>query len=389
LFEDPTRFLNKHYVQSGSTPSPHSWHKAAYSLKSWFQYLQAVGCDWPDAGEQHREDYRDDYLTAISPKTGRPYGTAGVRDSITVIRKFHQFCTGLGKYHGDIGGIVETEGRSISLDRDALAHIRSGGGTLRKDRALPKVRPGIKIHPMRVCDLKALLHHIGPQASDRLVLPDRRPARNRLIYDLGWAVGLRLDEINSLTTLQFLSLCPDRTALFANMVLTIKHGKGNKTRLVAIPTWLVIDALAYIDGEREESLKACKAKSKNSPLRLLLTHAGAKNAGKPISNGAIQKMFREACFALGMVEIVEKTNPENGNTSQASIPLHSMHDLRHTYAVLTYHAERANGNAEPWKKIQAQLGHSHLQTTIDTYLSHVDIFTDQPGLLDVRRMIGL
>jgi integrase len=124
-------------------------------------------------------------------------------------------------------------------------------------------------------------------------------------------------------------------------------------------------------------------------LRLLLTHAGAKNAGKPISNGAIQKMFREACFALGMVEIVEKTNPENGNTSQASIPLHSMHDLRHTYAVLTYHAERANGNAEPWKKIQAQLGHSHLQTTIDTYLSHVDIFTDQPGLLDVRRMIGL
>jgi integrase len=48
-----------------------------------------------------------------------------------------------------------------------------------------------------------------------------------------------------------------------------------------------------------------------------------------------------------------------------------------------------NGNPEPWKKIQAQLGHAHLQTTIDVYLSYVEIFNESPGLIDVRRMIGL
>ena len=100
-------------------------------------------------------------------------------------------------------------------------------------------------------------------------------------------------------------------------------------------------------------------------------------------------MVREACLTLGLVQIVEKTDPETGKKFMYKRPRHSIHDLRHTYAVLTYHAERANGNAEPWKKIQAQLGHRNLQTTIDTYLSHVEIFTEQPGLLDVRKMLGL
>ena len=50
------------------------------------------------------------------------------------------------------------------------------------------------------------------------------------------------------------------------------------------------------------------------------------------------------------------------------------HDLRHTAAVLIYYAESATGNPEPWKKVQTPLGHKNLQTTIDTYLHHVEIF---------------
>lgn len=92
---------------------------------------------------------------------------------------------------------------------------------------------------------------------------------------------------------------------------------------------------------------------------------------------------------MGILETVQKEVPLTGKRLLSQVPKHSVHDLRHTYAVLTYHAERANGNAEPWKKIQAQLGHAHLQTTVDIYLSHVEIFTDQPGLLDVRGMLGL
>jgi len=63
-----------------------------------------------------------------------------------------------------------------------------------------------------------------------------------------------------------------------------------------------------------------------------------------------------------------------GKSVNSKKAMHCVHDLRHTYAVLTYHAEVMNGNVEPWKKIQAQLGHKSLQTTIDTYLRYVSVF---------------
>lgn len=365
LFEEPTRFLNERYVRCGSTPSSHTWAKAAYGLKSWFQFLQAIERNWQDASEQDRIDFRDIYLKSISQKTGRSYGAAGVHGAMVVVRSFYRHCADRGTYHGDIG--------INSLAED-------------KDRALPKIRPGVKIHPLTVRDLKNLLFHIGPQAGDRD--GDQRVARDRLICDLGWGVGLRLNEINNLTTLQFMTLAPDPDAPFIGMALSIQ-GKGNKTRQVMIPSWLVVDVQAYMDDERSASIRASKIKAKQSPTRLLLGHKNSGSAGKPITNAALQKMFREACLTLGLVTIIEKTDPDTGNKFTYKTPRHSMHDLRHTYAVLTYHAERANGNSEPWKKIQAQLGHSNLQTTINTYLSHVEIFTDQPGLIDVRRMLGL
>ncbi len=385
LFEEPTRFLGERYVRSGSTPSPHTWAKAAYGLKSWFQFLQAIDRDWQNASEQDRVDFRDAYLGSISQKTGRAYGAAGVRDAMVVVRAFYRHCTDRGAYHGDIGASSVAAEYKVQIDRDALAHTRSASVIGSRDRALPKVRPGVKIHPLTPRDLKNLLRHVGPQAGARD--GDQRLARDRLICDLGWAVGLRLNEINSLTTLQFMTLSPDRCAPFVGMALTILHGKGSKTRQVMIPAWLVMDVHAYMEGERAASLRACK--SRHAPTRLLLGHEHSGSAGRPVTNAALQKMFREACLTLGLVEIVEKTDPETGARFTYKTPRHSMHDLRHSYAVLTYHAERGSGNAEPWKKIQAQLGHRNLQTTIDTYLSHVEIFTDQPGLLDVRKMLGL
>jgi integrase len=387
LFEEPTRFLDERFLRRGSTPSPHTWAKAVYGLKSWFQFLQAVERDWLDASEQDRVEYRDVYLESISPKTGMAYGGAGVRDAMVVIREFYQHCLERGIYHGDIGTTSVAAEETVPKDLNALRHTRSVGIEKKKDHALPKVRPGVKIHPFTPRDLKSLLFHVGPQAGARDA--DQRLARDRLICDLGWAVGLRLNEINSLTTLQFMTLSPNPSAPFVGMPLTILHGKGDVTRQVMIPAWLVMDVHAYMDGERAASLKACKSKTRYSSMRLFLGYAHTRYAGKPITNAALQKMFREACLKLGLVEIVEKTDPALGTTLTYKKPRHSIHDLRHSYAVLTYHAERGNGNPEPWKKIQGQLGHRRLQTTIDTYLSHVEIFTDQPGLLDARRMLGL
>jgi integrase len=386
LFEEPTGFLHVHYVDNNSTCSPHTWSKAAYGLKSWFQFVQAIGRDWHDAVERDRTDYRDAYLSSISPKTGQAYGTAGVRDAMVVVRQFYHYCAHRGLYHGDIGQDLAENEQSSSLD-SASPFYRGPSDFINRDRALPPIRPSEKVHPLTTPDLKLLLAEVGPQASMRE--NDQRFVRDRLICDLGWAVGLRLNEINTLKTLQFLSLNPSPNAPFQAMPLTIQGAKGGKVRRVLIPAWLVMDAIAFIDGERNLSLRERLSTGRSPETQLILGHPGSREAGCPISNGALQKMFRVACLSAKIVEIVEKTDPGTGIAFEYVKPKHSIHDLRHTYAVLTYHAERANGNPEPWKKIQAQLGHSSLQVTINTYLAHVEIFNEKPGFLDVRELLGL
>ena len=115
------------------------WAKAAY-VSSWFQFLQAIDRDWPNASEQDRVDFRDVYLGSISLKTGRAYGAAGVRDAMVVIRSFYQHCANRGitlrHQRKAVSGGVQ-----VPVDRDALAHTRSASVIKSKDRALPKVRP--------------------------------------------------------------------------------------------------------------------------------------------------------------------------------------------------------------------------------------------------------
>jgi integrase/recombinase XerC len=69
---------------------------------------------------------------------------------------------------------------------------------------------------------------------------------------------------------------------------------------------------------------------------------------------------------------VPKIDPDSGEAYGLKLAAHSFHDLRHTFACWLYHAERKSGNSEPWKVVQARLGHKYLSTTMDTYLRVVD-----------------
>lgn len=388
VFQEATHFLNEAFVVSGSAPSRHTWAAAAQSLKTWFQYLQVIEKDWRDASRQDRLNYRDAYLTAVSPRTGENYSRSTIANRLSVIRSFYVHARMMAWYQGDIGWIgeivEETDGRPI--DQDALVHTRSASRIRQRDRDLPKSRPNVVFHPLQVMALRALLNHVGPQASNPGT--DLRSPRDRLIVDLGWVVGLRVQEVINLNIFQFLDMTPDPDAPYRDMQMTILR-KGNKKSPVAIPTWLVMDALSYIEGERAQALRQAKIIGRARSSQMFLSHPGSTRQGRPITVKRVQGLMQEICLALGLVESVEVRNPDTGEVIVRKRAKHSFHDLRHTCAVLMYHAERANGNPEPWKKIQAQLGHRHLQTTVDTYLTHVEIFTEQLGLLNVRRMIGL
>ena len=388
LFEEPTQFLHEHFVSNAGAPSTHTWIAAAQALKTWFQWLQATNKEWTEANRQDRLDYRDGYLAGISPRTGRHYEPATIAARMRVIRQFYEFATQKLWYAGDLawGSLEEVPVENRPIDQDALAHIRVGDRANWKDRDLPKARPKVVIHPLQVSDLRALIHQCGPRAA--CPCGDNRSVRDRLLVDLAWVVGLRVEEIHSLTTLQFLTFHPDReTPQLAYPLVVL--GKGNKVRQAPIPGWLIEDALAYIDGERDRALKEGKFSGRNATSSLLLGGAESSRPGRPLTKRRLQQIVEEACLAIGLVKIVEFRDPETNQTHQKKRPKHSIHDLRHTAAVLLYHAERNRGNSEPWKTVQTQLGHAHLQTTIDTYLHHVEIFGEKQRFYDVRKMIGI
>ena len=65
-----------------------------------------------------------------------------------------------------------------------------------------------------------------------------------------------------------------------------------------------------------------------------------------------------------------------------------MHDLRHTYAVWSYHILKSLGDPEPWKSIQIQLGHKHIDTTINTYLKYVSLLDEKVPMNNLQEVMG-
>lgn len=392
LFEEPTMFIHSNYVQSGSRSSPETWAAAAYGLQSWFDYLTASNVqDWRDATRNDLIAYRDSYLMSISPKTGTTYASSTVGNRMAVVLEFYKDAGERRLYEGDLLREAPEDVRGGLLDTTRTPSVPSLAGrrvvSVVKDLIPTRRVSRTAIRPFSTSELRPFLFELGPQRGDGKNV-DPRPIRNRLIADLGWAVGLRLDEIWRLTKLQFLSKHPDPEALAAEQTLQVL-GKGRITRTVAVPNWLVLDILYYIAEERHLALKTGGVTGRKETMALFVSGIDSNLPGRQISHRRIQQEIERACVRADLVETIERTNPETKEVKQVVRALHCFHDLRHTYAVLTYLAEVKNGNAEPWKKIQAQLGHKFLSTTIQTYLGFVSILGDGSSLIDIRRMIAL
>lgn len=379
-FSEPTIFLAEKYVGVGGTPSKHTWEAAGYDLLSWFQWCQAKKIDWHDATESDRQQFSDDYAAAASDaKT--------INRKLTIVRRFYDFARSEGWYHRDMGAsLEERQVDNRPIDDDALAHTRPTGGRVKeRDSLLKKVGRKDVIRPLQVKHLRKLLEHVGPTVQN---VQDERQVRDRLICDLGYTSGTRLGDVTTLTTLQFLNITVETHEQLMDFPLIVE-GKMKVTRKVAAPGWLVLAIQTYINGERAASEREGKKRGVKATTALFLGHASSKSAGKPITRSAIQKMFALACIKTGITEKVEVEDVETGKKHVKTVPAHSYHDTRHNCAVLTYHAEKAQGNPEPWKIVQIKLGHKSLKVTMDTYLAHVSIFGEKQGVTDIRRLLGL
>jgi len=379
LFEEPTIFLAEKFVAVGRSPSEHTWSAAGYDLLTWLQLCQLKGTDWRDATDTDRQQYRDDYAAADSDDKS-------INRKLRVVRRFYDFCREEGWYHRDIGSAMEQ--RQVGnrpIDEDALAHTRAPAAAKETDPLLQKVGRKVVVRPLQIAHLRKLLKHLGHASQDK---EDRRSLRDLRMVELALLGGARLGDVVGLTTLKFLSITVEPHQLLEEFPLIVT-GKGKVTRQVAVPGWLVVAVQKYINGERAESERQGKKRGAKPTTALFIGHTGSKAAGKPITRSAVQKMFELACRQCGIVELVEVADPESGKSHTKTKAAHSFHDLRHNCAVLTYHAEKANGNSEPWKIVQIKLGHKSLKVTMDTYLAHVEIFGKKQGLTDIRRLIAI
>ncbi len=376
LHEPSCQWLNEHVVPNSA--SPRTWENKAQALITWLDWCEAIDLDWRDASRDDLVAYRDAYSSHISPHTGREYSSGTIATRLSAIIDFMQWSAAKGwmtdpSLSEDI--CVSKQGRA-PVARDALAHTRKGKVTSDKNKTIiPKNRDD-KVRVLSQYELSALLGWAGPRASERGV-DSPGTARDRLIIDLGWAVGLRCSEKVWLSIYPFEALVPDPELLAHHKIQIL--GKGNKVRAVDVPAWLVIDIQSYIAGERKRSLKRRGKNSREGNL-LLNSEASTNRAGYAMQSPGVRAMIVRACKGAGLIEQRHFENPETGERGVRAAARFSDHPLRHTYAVMTWQFMQASGKSEvdTWKYIQHQLGHECLQTTMDIYLKHVNVWAS-PG----------
>jgi integrase len=383
IVEPALLFLVDAYLTKTGFWNRNTAKSAAYDLLDWWRFLDHHGRPWDLADGRDLDAYRDSMIGQISPRTFEEYKAATIRARRTLVRRFYEWAQKRGWYDGTLREAREVREVYRSAERDPLAHLHPSQRRIEVDPGAPRssARPDEKVRPLIGGDpnnasFPRIAKHLGPLPSERGA-DDPSPSRDRLAAELSVSTGLRVDEVAKLTIFQILNLPvgsdPERFT-----TLHVTKTKRLVARDINVPNYLIPDLHAYIDGERSQCIAVARRywlkKKSDEPKALFVNGVDAhQNAGKPISADTLSGAFRRAVIKAGLTEGVAKTDPDTGEVRQVLIPRHRYHDLRHTYALWTYHALVEQGTSEPWKIIQSLLGHAHLSTTLDTYLRVVNV----------------
>jgi integrase len=345
-----------------------TWRTYAYSLVTWLDFLElSVDRDYCEADQDDLLEYRNFYSRLVSPYTNEHYSRKTIAFRMTVAISFCQWLGGRGSYRGDIlaGKLVRRIAKPPSMDHDMLAHTRSGNVKPGGYAIIPKRRGEKPIRPLTPNELKLLIAAAGIKGS-----------RDRLVIDIGWATGLRVEEIAKLDVMSFEALLTSGKPFSLKWVSVL--GKGSKERMVAFPNWLIRDIQVYIDGERK--IVTAQRRAASDPNNtLLVTHLDSRNppAGSPLSIRTIQSVVNHISISAGLI-LPGFRWKDSKSFSAARV---SPHDLRHTYSVMALAAFCVLGDEKGGLiHIQRQLGHAFRATTENVYLAEASIWMTASGI---------
>jgi site-specific recombinase XerD len=381
IIEPAFFFLDDKCLKSASVSSVgNSQRSYTEDLYEWWSFLEEKDIRWNDVTEDEIIAYRDGMLISYSPHTSRRYKTSTIKRRIGTICQFYEWAFKEGLIAEPI---VEKSLKYIprSLDTNILAHLSVNHGVTQVNPLLPKGQNQNVVNAFT--DLKALnqvMNVLGPMPDAVVSGTDSRSTRNRLIAEVSRCCGARIDEVISLTWYQILGLRPSHEDPSRPLKLRITKTKGLIARDILIPPFLVRALHWYYDNERAEVLRQAKVRGKfqkgrSEPAELFLNgiYANARDKGNPVHRNTIERCFNQAVREAGLTRKEAHMNFETSEIEFRDVPAHKFHDLRHTFALVIYYIERANGNPEPWKQIQSLLGHKHLSTTINIYLRSVNV----------------
>ena len=172
-------------------------------------------------------------------------------------------------------------------------------------------------------EIEKLVNSVEQRKQEAEAKAKKVPVRDWFVINLTMLTGLRVQEIADLN-------CGDVCIGDGVSSLIVRHGKGNKQRVVKFNGELKKAFLEYIDWKE----KVGEATGSEDPLIL------SSNTKTHMTTRALEKIFKRC---------VEKAGIDDS---------YSIHSLRHTYACHLYKASRYN-----LRLVQKQLGHSSTKVT--------------------------
>jgi len=379
IIEPVFRFLWTRHIKNGNFRR-NTAVAEVNDLKDWYGYLTMFKMAWNDVCRADIEDYRDLMAKLVSPKTHEKYATKTITRRVGTVQEFYRHFNALGQTDVDVGdGVLHA--KDIPSDRDALTHVRYGGGVKRENDLLLTQDGGLddEVRAMTARQYRLIANMLGPLPEQDL--EDLRPVRDRIWAELCLHTGMRPGEPEGLTIYDIFDLSPQDPYNPLGITYLRVRGKGGKVRKVELPNQVLTWLNWYIENEREaainEGVQRGHITARSKPSALFVNHVSAsQNAGNPMRYLTFHNAFAGAVVSAagsggqtaGLMQTVVKTDPDTMQKYTVTEPRFTPHCLRHTFSVWFYIGEKAAGNPEPWKKLQMLLGHAQLNTTTDTYL---------------------